>query len=184
MNDLEPIEKISERMETWGRNSALYRINQREMSEHQLFTAIKRKASSKFPGITEECANELAKRTIAYCNDLRLLNDDNFAEVKVRSGVSAGKSRRQIAMQLREKGIDADKANIALEEIDDTKAAIIFCRKRAFGPFRRGEVDESRKNKELSGLARQGFSFDLSKKVLLLSFDEASDILTGYARID
>jgi regulatory protein len=184
MNENEPIEQISERMVTWGRNSALYRLNQRDMSEHQLFTALKRKASTKFPGITENCADDLARRTIDYCNELRLLNDDNFAEVKVRSGVSSGKSRRRIAMQLQEKGIDAEKANTALEEVDDTKAIIIFCRKRAFGPFRRGEGDEARNTKELSALVRQGFAFELSKKVLKLQFDEANDILDGHTSLD
>lgn len=184
MNEITPIEQITERMLTWGRNSALFRLNQRDMSEHELFVALKRKATTKFPGITEECAQSLAQQTVSYCSELRLLNDRNYAEVKVRSGVNSGKSRRRIAMKLQEKGIDAEKAVNALEEVDDTRAAIIYCRKRAYGPFRRGEADEDRHNKELSGLARQGFAFDLAKKVLGLNFSAANDVLDGHLTLD
>jgi regulatory protein len=179
MIEVTPIEQVSERMLSWGRNSALFRLNQRDMSEHELFVALKRKAATKFPGITEECAQTLAQRTVSYCSELRLLNDSNYAEVKVRSGVNSGKSRRRIAMKLQEKGIASEKADNALEAVDDTRAAIIYCRKRAFGPFRRVEADEARHNKELSGLARQGFPFDLSKKVLGLNFDDANEVLDG-----
>ncbi|TLX15821.1 regulatory protein RecX [Rhizobium sp. MHM7A] len=184
MNEITPIEQVTERMLTWGRNSALFRLNQRDMSEHELFVALKRKAGTKFPGITEECAQTLAQQTVLYCSELRLLNDNNYAEVKVRSGVNSGNSRKRIAMKLQEKGIDVEKANNALEEVDDARAAIIYCRKRAFGPFRRGDADQARHNKELSGLARQGFPFDLSKKVLGLSFEDANDVLDGHLTLD
>jgi regulatory protein len=184
MSDVTPIEQITERMLTWGRNSALFKLNQRDMSEYELLTALKRKAATKFPGITEDCAHTLAQQTVSYCKELRLLNDDNYAEIKVRSGVNSGKSRRRIAMKLQEKGIDDLQANNALEAVDDTRAAIIYCRKRGYGPFRRVEADETRCNKELSGLARQGFPFDLSKKVLALSFDDANDVLDGQLTLD
>jgi regulatory protein len=184
MNDIAPIEQITDRMLTWGRNSALFRLNQRDMSEHELATALKRKAATKFPGITEECIQILAQQTVDYCRELRLLNDSNYAEVKVRSGVNSGKSGRRIAMKLQEKGIDVEYANAALEEVDDIRAAIIYCRKRGFGPFRRNEADDTRQNKELSGLARQGFPFDLSKKVLALSRNDANDVLDGHATLD
>ena len=184
MNDIAPIETITDRMLTWGRNSALFRLNQRDMSEHELANALKRKAASKFPGITEECAQGLAKQTVEYCRELKLLNDSNYAEVKVRSGVNSGKSARRIAMNLHEKGIDIDHASAALAEVDDPRAAVVYCRKRGVGPFRRNEADDARFNKELAGLARQGFAFDLSKKVLALSVDEANDLLSGHLTLD
>lgn len=184
MNEITPIEQITDRMLTWGRNSALFRLNQKDMSEHELATALKRKAATKFPGITEECAQTLAKQTVDYCRELKLLNDSNYAEVKVRSGVNSGKSGRRIAMKLQEKGIDVEYANAALEEVDDARAAVIYCRKRAFGPFRRNEPDDARNSKELSGLVRQGFAFDLSKKVLALSLDDANDVLSGHLTLD
>lgn len=184
MSEITPIEQVTEQMLTWGRNFALFRLKQRDMSEHELLVALKRKAVTKFPGITEECALSLAQQTVSYCRDLRLLNDSNYADIKVRSGVSSGKSRRRIEMKLQEKGVDVEKVSTALAEFDDTRAAIIFCRKRALGPFRRGDADEARHNRELSALARQGFGFELSRKILNLSYEGANDVLDGHVTLD
>jgi regulatory protein len=66
---------------------------------------------------------------------------------------------------------------VALEEADDLYAAAIFARKRAFGPFRRVELDEKRKAKELSAFARNGFSFDIGRKVFDMSFEDAEEVI-------
>jgi regulatory protein len=65
----------------------------------------------------------------------------------------------------------------ALEDSDDLVAAIIFARKRAFGPFRRDEPDEKRYAKEMSAFARNGFGFEVGRSVLGLTRDEAETLL-------
>jgi regulatory protein len=52
-----------------------------------------------------------------------------------------------------------------------------MARKRAFGPFRKIDLDEKRQGKELSAFARGGFGFDLAKKVFGMSLEDAEEIL-------
>jgi regulatory protein len=52
-----------------------------------------------------------------------------------------------------------------------------MARKRAFGPFRRVDLDDKRANKELSAFARGGFGFDLARKVFDMSLEDAEEIL-------
>ena len=65
----------------------------------------------------------------------------------------------------------------ALEDTDDFRAALVFARKRAFGPFRRVELDEKRKAKEFSAFARNGFSFEFGTRIMNMSFEEAEELL-------
>jgi regulatory protein len=77
------------------------------------------------------------------------------------------------------KGIARETATAALEEADDLYAAVVMARKRAFGPFRKAELDERRMAKELSAFARGGFGFDLAKRIFNMSLEEAEEILAG-----
>ncbi|MNY73064.1 hypothetical protein D3C86_2117510 [compost metagenome] len=54
---------------------------------------------------------------------------------------------------------------------------MVFARKRGFGPFRRGELDDKRKAKELSAFARNGFGFGIGRKVFEMSLGEAESVL-------
>ncbi|MNY70817.1 hypothetical protein D3C86_2090260 [compost metagenome] len=57
-------------------------------------------------------------------------------------------------------------------------AAVIFARKRAFGPFRRVALDEKRKSKEFSAFARNGFGFEIGAKVMAMTVEEAEEIVS------
>ena len=60
-------------------------------------------------------------------------------------------------------------------------AASKLVKKRSIGPFRRKELDEKLKNKEYGILARAGFNYGLSKKLLYdLSAKEIEDIINNY----
>ena len=61
--------------------------------------------------------------------------------------------------------------------MDDLFSAVVLARKRAFGPFRKVELDDKRKAKEFSAFARAGFSFDIARKALAMPLDEAEDVL-------
>lgn len=182
MIEPEPLTTITPRMISWGRNSALFRLNQRDMSENELFEAIKRKSPVKFPGLTPKLAASLARQTVDFCLEMKLLNDARFAEVKARSAAYSGKSKRQVAMKLQEKGISEDTSSSALEEYDDQRSAIIYCRKRGFGPYRRDQLaDDKRLQKEISALMRNGYSYSLANTTIALTREEAENILSAQA---
>ena len=165
------------RMFSWARNSTIYRLERRMMTERQLFDAITRKARQKFEGINEAQVKALADSAVKFAYDQQAIDDAVYAAVSTRSAVRGGKSKRMIAQRLSSKGVASDLVQTALEDTDDLFAAVVLARKRAFGPFRRGELDDKRKAKELSAFARAGFGFGIGKRVFDMSHEEADAIL-------
>lgn len=165
------------RMLSWARNSTIYRLERRMMTEKQLFDAITRKAKQKFEGISAAQLQAVAQSAVKFAFDQNALNDEEYAAISTRSGVRGGKSKRMIAQKLVAKGVASDTIQVALENADDHLAALIFARKRGFGPFRRADLDEKRKAKELSAFARNGFSSSIGKEVFDMSFEDAEEFL-------
>jgi regulatory protein len=173
-----PQESIpTKHMLSWARNSTIYRLERKMMTERQLFDAIAKKARTKFEGISAEQVQAVADSAVKFAYEIKALDDKNFAEMTTRSAVRNGKSKRIIAQKLSTKGVDKETALAALDETNDLYAAIVLARKRRFGPFRREEANEKRKAKELSAFARGGFSFELCKRVFDMSEEEAEEIL-------
>ncbi|CAD0213242.1 RecX family transcriptional regulator [Agrobacterium tumefaciens] len=166
------------RMLSWARNSALYRLQQRMMTEKQLRDAIMRKAREKFEDIGPAQVKALGEFAVTFAYGIKALDDTAYAEITVRSGQRSGKSKRGLAQKLQIKGVARETATAALQETNDLVAAVIFARKRAFGPYRRVEPDEKRKAKEFSAFARNGFSFEIGAKVMAMTTEEAEDILS------
>lgn len=165
------------RMLSWARNSTMYRIERRMHTEKQLFDAIARKARQKFEDIGEVQIRALAEFAVKFAYDNKALDDTAFAEMSTRSGMRGGKSRRAIAQKLSRKGVASGTVAAAVAEADDFHAALVLARKRAFGPFRKGEFDEKRKAKEFSAFARAGFSFDIGRRIFEMSLEEAEEAL-------
>lgn len=173
----EQAELPTPRMLSWARNATLSRLERRMMTQKELSEAIGKKAKSKFEGVTEEQLQAISAAAVALAHEQKALDDGAYARQKTASAVRNGKSKRFIAQTLSAKGIDADTTASALENTDDLYAAVVFARKRAFGPFRRGAVDDKRKAKELSALARNGFGFAIGNVVFEMSMEEADAIL-------
>lgn len=176
-SDTPPSDTPTARMLSWARNSAVYRLERQMMTEKQLFDAITRKARQKFEDISQEQLKAVADFAVKFAYDLNALNDTDYAQVSTQSAVRSGKSKRAIAQKLQVKGIDRETAALALEATDDLYAAVVFARKRGFGPFRRGELDDKRKAKELSAFTRNGFGFEIGRKVFDMSLGEAESAL-------
>lgn len=173
----EPSDIPTPRMLTWAKNSTIYRLQRQMLTEKQLSDAIRRKAKEKFADISEAQIRACAEFAVKFAYDNKALDDKSYAEVATRSSVRSGRSKRAIAQRLAIKGIDRETASVALEEADDLYAAVVLARKRAFGPFRRVDLDEKRISKEMSAFARGGFGFDLARKVFNMSLEDAEEIL-------
>ncbi len=167
------------RMLAWSRNSALYRLSRRMMTERELSDAITRKAKQKFEEISEAQVKALSAAAVEFGRTMLALDDTAYAEIRTRSSARSGKSKRAIGRKLIEKGVDREIVQQALEETDDFLSALVFARKRAFGPYRRPdvEVDDKRQTKEFSAFARNGFSFEIGRRVMVMDRDEAEEML-------
>lgn len=105
---------------------------------------------------------------------LGLLDDAAYAEMRVRSLRRRGASVRMIAVQLRQKGLDAEAIEAALEKADseteaedpEFAAAATLARKRRLGPYRPEAARKEAREKDLAALARAGFSYDTALSVI------------------
>jgi regulatory protein len=146
-------------------------------TEKQLFDAISRKAREKFEDITEPQVRALADIAVAFGHETKALDDTVFAEISTRAGLRRGKSKRAIAQNLSQKGVSKTTAETATAGADDLFAAVVLARKRRFGPFRNPLLDDALRDKVLSTLMRAGFSFDIGKRILDMSLEEADEVL-------
>ncbi|KKX27064.1 recombination regulator RecX [Rhizobium sp. LC145] len=167
------------RMFTWARNSAIYRLERRMHTEKQLFDGVARKAREKFDPISEAQVKALADFAVQFAYDNRALDDNAYAEISTRSGMRGGKSKRAIAQKLSQKGVARTTIAAAVADADDLYAAVVLARKRALGPFRKADLDEKRKAKELSAFARAGFGFEIGRKVFEMSLEDAEEALAA-----
>jgi regulatory protein len=102
-----------------------------------------------------------------------LLDDLGYATGRAVGLHRQGKSARYIRGALSAKGVAAEDIDAALdalrEEIGlqdgDLAAAVNYARRRRIGPWRRGEREAFR-DRDLAALGRQGFGYDIARKVV------------------
>ena len=108
----------------------------------------------------------------------RILNDEMYSDSKARMFLRRGYSLNKINQSLRNKGIDGKFIKQSLDKIKkdeiepDFVSALKLCKRRRIGPLRLGANRELFYKKDMGILARGGFSFDLSKRILDLDSEE------------
>ena len=108
----------------------------------------------------------------------KFLSDKHYSDSKSKKFLRRGYSLNKIRYSLIKKGIDekyikASISKIKEEESDpDFFSAIKICKKRRIGPIREENNRTLFYKKDISILARSGFSYETSKKILELPKDE------------
>jgi len=104
--------------------------------------------------------------------DKKFLNDRHYSDIKVRNFLKKGYSINKIRYSLIKKGIETKYikesiSKITKNEVDpDFFSAIKICKKRRIGPSREENNRSLFYKKDIGILARSGFSYETSKKVL------------------
>ena len=94
-----------------------------------------------------------------------------------------GYSLNKINQSLRHKGIDGKYIKQSIDKIKEDQiepdfvSALKLCKRRRIGPLRPQANRELFYKKDMGILARGGFNFDLSKRVLDLDADEFNKLL-------
>ena len=102
----------------------------------------------------------------------KLLNDEMYSDSKARIFLRRGYSLNKINQSLRNKGIEDKYVKQSIEKIKENEiepdfvSALKLCKRRRIGPLRPESNRELFYKKDMGILARGGFSFDLSKRVL------------------
>lgn len=100
-----------------------------------------------------------------------LLNDAAYAEGRVAALHRRGMSRRGIRARLSAKGVAVDDIEKALDllslDVGNTEfvAACNYARRRRLGPWRTKDRAE-RRDRDLAALARQGYGYELARRVI------------------
>ena len=113
----------------------------------------------------------------------KIVNDELYADSKARMFLRRGYSLNKIHQSLVNKGIDSKYIKQSIDKIKDDKiepdfvSALKLCKRRRIGPLRPEANRELYYKKDMGILARGGFSFDLSKRVLNLETTEFNKLL-------
>jgi len=161
------------------RNFAYSYLEKYSPSKQQLRTHLFKKLIKKKQKISnkKEMFN-LIDEVISSLVDQKLLSDRYYSDAKSKAFLRKGYSLNKIRYSLIKKGIDEKYIKDSISKIKDNESdpdffsAIKLCKRRRIGPSR----DESNRplfyKKDMSILARSGFSYELSKKVLEIPKEE------------
>ena len=113
----------------------------------------------------------------------KILNDEMYSDSKARMFLKRGYSLNKINQSLRSKGIDDKYVKQSIDKIKENEiepdfvSALKLCKRRRIGPLRPESNRELFYKKDMGILARGGFSFDLSKRVLDLDTHEFNKLI-------
>tara|TARA_B100002052_G_C15851263_1_gene585194 strand:- start:309 stop:872 length:564 start_codon:yes stop_codon:yes gene_type:complete len=166
------------------RNFAFSYIEKYAPSKQQLKTyLLKKYLKSKIPSIKKGNMNDLIEIVIEDLEKSKFINDKFYSDSKAKSLIQRGSSINKIRNYLFNKGIGEKYIRNTIEKIQtnnedqDFFSAIKICKKKRIGPNRDEANRELFYKKDIGILARSGFSFEVSRRVMELKKDEYLKII-------
>ncbi len=163
-------------------NVALWYLQRFAASAHSLRRVLMRRVekSARAHDTDREEGAAFVEDIVARFRQSGLLDDRVYAQGRALSLHRRGASTRGIRARLTAKGVGAGDIDAALAALrdetaePDLAAAIAYARRRRIGPYRiRGDREEMRE-RDLAALARQGFGYDIARKVI--ETDDPADL--------
>ena len=161
------------------RNFAHSYLEKYSPSKQQLRTYLFKKLVKKNQKVSSkrEIFN-LVDTVISSLIDQKLLSDKYYSDAKSKAFLKRGYSLNKIRYNLISKGIDQKYIKASISKIKENESepdffsAIKTCKKRRIGPNREENNRALFYKKDISILARSGFSYEISKKVLSIPKEE------------
>ena len=120
----------------------------------------------------------LIDSVISSLVDQKFLSDKYYSDAKSKAFLRKGYSLNKIRYNLIKKGINEKYIKASISKIKEKESnpdffsALRLCKKRRIGPSREENNRSLFYKKDISILARSGFSYELSKKILNIPKDE------------
>ena len=120
----------------------------------------------------------LIDSVISTLTDQKLLSDKYYSDVKSKAFLRKGYSLNKIRYNLIKKGIDQKYIKASISKIKENESdpdffsAIKLCKRRRIGASREENNRSIFYKKDISILARSGFDYELSKKILEIPKEE------------
>ncbi|HEX2093163.1 MAG TPA: regulatory protein RecX [Longimicrobiaceae bacterium] len=157
----EQLAELERRDQLWrAREAALNLLSFRPRAARELRRRLRER---EFPEeVVEECLSGL--------EDAKLVDDSAFAATFVRDRVRfRPRGRRRLAQELRAKGVDADTAHEAIDEVfEDAEVSEVELAREAAAKWspRPGEERQKARQRFYAYLARRGFGGDAIREVM------------------
>ena len=155
------------------RNFALAYVEKYAPSKQQLKTyLLKKYLSASVPNVKKRDMNNLIEIVLSDLEKSKFVNDKFYSDSKAKSMLQRGSSINKIRKYLIGKGINDKFINETVSRIEDNNSdqdffsAIKICKKKRIGPARTEDNRPLFYKKDISLLARNGFDFETSKKVM------------------
>jgi len=166
------------------RNFAFVYIGKYAPSKQQLRTyLLKKYLKTNIANVSKKNITDLIDVVLEDLEKTKFINDKFYSSTKAKSLIQRGSSINKIRNYLLAKGIRHQYINETLSNIKENNedqdffSAIKICKKKRIGPAR----DENNRplfmKKDLGILARSGFNFETSKRVIDIEKDEYLKII-------
>ena len=166
------------------RNFSFAYIEKYSPSKQQLkIYLLKKYLKTKTPNLNKKNIIDLIDVIIDNLEKTKFINDKFYSESKSRSLIQRGTSINKIRNYLLSKGIKNNFINETIEKIkeknedQDFFSAIKICKKKRIGPSREESNRSLFYKKDIGILARSGFNFEVSRRVMELEKDEYLKII-------
>ena len=166
------------------RDLAYSYIEKYNPSKQQTRTYLLKKYLKKFQGSKQKKeVTEIINTIVINLEKGHFLNDSLYSDSKARMFFRRGYSLKKIGHSLKSKGIEEKIIKISLQKIKNEKSdpdfvsAMKICKKRRIGPMRPDGNRELFYKKDMGILARSGFNYDISKKILSMTQKEFNQLI-------
>ena len=166
------------------RNFAFTYVEKYAPSKQQLKTyLLKKYLKTSVPNIKKQDITNLIEIVLSDLEKNRFINDKFYSESKAQSMIQRGNSINKIRSYLIGKGINDKFITDTVNNIRDKNSdqdffsAIKICKKKRIGPARTEDNRSLFYKKDISLLARNGFDFETSKKVMDIDKDDFLKII-------
>ncbi len=166
------------------RNFAFAYVEKYAPSKQQLKTyLLKKYMKLSASDVRKKDVNKLIDIVLSDLEKNRFINDQFYSESKAKSMIQRGNSINKIRNYLIGKGIDETFIKDTVQKIkednfdQDFFSAIKLCKKKRIGPARAEDNRTLFYKKDISLLARNGFDFETSKKVMDIEKNEYLKII-------
>ena len=166
------------------RNFAFAYVEKYAPSKQQVKTyLLKKYLKTSVPNVKKKDVTDLIDIVLSDLEKNKFINDKFYSESKAKSMLQRGSSINKIRSYLIVKGIKNEFVKETVSKIQDENSdqdffsAIKICKKKRIGPAR---VEENRSifyKKDISLLARNGFDFETSKKVMDIKKEDFQKII-------
>jgi regulatory protein len=167
------------------RNFAFSYLEKYSPSKQQLKTyLLKKYLKASLPNVKKQDIIYLIDTVLSDLEKTKFISDKFYSESKAKSLIQRGSSINKIRNYLISKGINDKYIKETILKINENNedqdffSAIKICKKKRIGPSRTEDNRSLFYKKDISLLARNGFDFETSKRVMDLKKDDYLKIIS------